>query len=182
MVHNFVDELRLASAPLVRCRVVSVELAAGAMRFRIALCKVSRRTLEQRPRALCELHGRALQQRQSCQLQHLHVSAGALLLQFDLPATVHFHGIRADEGFVAFDFTSGAAHLCWGTVSHSFTNPMQHEPCGLLGNFQVAVQLPRANPILAVADHPDRDHPLVESKSGVLKDRADFERELLWQT
>ena len=56
---------------------------------------------------------------------------------------------------------------------------MQHEPRGFLGNSQTAMQLPRANPVLAVADHPDRNHPLVESKSGVLEDRSHLERELL---
>ena len=41
------------------------------------------------------------------------------------------------------------------------------------------MQFPRANPVLAVADQPDRNHPLVEAQRGILKDRPDFERELL---
>lgn len=56
---------------------------------------------------------------------------------------------------------------------------MEHEPRGLLGNADGLRQFVTGDAILAITDHPDCRHPLVQAKRGILKDRADFERELL---
>ncbi len=41
------------------------------------------------------------------------------------------------------------------------------------------MNLHAGNSVLAVAEHPESGHPLVESECGVLEDSSDLERELL---
>src|SRR5712692_5939775 len=55
---------------------------------------------------------------------------------------------------------------------------MEHEPCCFLRDFQGAVNLPRANAILGINNHPHRGEPLVQRDRGILEDRASLEREL----
>ena len=56
---------------------------------------------------------------------------------------------------------------------------MQHEPCALLCNANCAMDFIAAHAILAIADHPDRGHPLVERDRRIFKNRADLDCELL---
>ena len=101
---------------------------------------------------------------------------------FILGSTVSVHPLRiwAAKGFIAFNWpTIFTAELGNGVIPHGLANPMKHEPCRLLRDSERPVKLVRANAILAVADHPDRYEPLVQAKSGVLKDRAHLDRELL---
>ena len=61
---------------------------------------------------------------------------------------------------------------------HSLTNPMEHEPRGLLSDFQIARDFVTADPVLAIDYQPHGDQPLVERERAVLENRADFNREL----
>ena len=58
-------------------------------------------------------------------------------------------------------------------------NAMQHEPCGLLGDAHGAVNLPGRDAVLHRSNHPNNREPLVEANWRILKNRADFDGELL---
>src|ERR1035437_9470006 len=55
---------------------------------------------------------------------------------------------------------------------------MKHEPCGFLSNTDGAVNLPRANPVLAICDHPDSRKPLVQPERRVFENSSDLDAEL----
>jgi hypothetical protein len=58
---------------------------------------------------------------------------------------------------------------------------MQHEPCGLLGNAQIAGNLVTADAIFAVGEQPSCGKPLVQTDGRVLKNSSNLDRELaLW--
>ena len=65
------------------------------------------------------------------------------------------------------------------TLFHSLANPLKHEPCRLLGNAKRPRQFVRRNPILAVRQHPDRNHPLIKAKGRIFHDRLNLDGELL---
>jgi hypothetical protein len=90
---------------------------------------------------------------------------------------VHVASLRADEGFVYFNF---ARQLAAVFALHSKPNPMEHEPSRLLGDPQRTVNLPRANTILGSSDNPDSGEPLFKADRGILKDRPNLGRELLF--
>ena len=56
---------------------------------------------------------------------------------------------------------------------------VQHEPCGLLGDLQCPSNFVGTDSLLAVRQHPHGTQPLIQTYGGVLKDRADLDRELL---
>jgi hypothetical protein len=56
---------------------------------------------------------------------------------------------------------------------------VHHEPRRFLGNANGPRYLAGANSVLAIADHPERAHPLIQTQRGILKNGSDFERELL---
>src|SRR5580658_2229893 len=57
--------------------------------------------------------------------------------------------------------------------------PLQDEPSRFLSQFQVACNLVARDAILAVAEHPQRDEPLVETDRTILENRVHLDRELL---
>ena len=56
---------------------------------------------------------------------------------------------------------------------------MQHEPRRLLPNVDSAVKFVAGNAVLAIANHPNCRHPLVERNRRVLEDRSKLHSELL---
>src|SRR5262249_26076925 len=81
---------------------------------------------------------------------------------------------------IYFNFFSSAAKFGHErTAMHGQPDPVQHEPCGLLRNSDCAVNLVRRDSVFAVAKHPHRQYPLVETDGRVLKDRSDLGGELL---
>src|ERR1700687_5013563 len=90
---------------------------------------------------------------------------------------VHEAREATDHGFVSFDWAR-TAHLLKAAALHSFADAMKHEPCGLLGNVQIARHFVAANSILAINDQPHSYQPLVERKRTIFEDRADLDREL----
>jgi hypothetical protein len=94
-----------------------------------------------------------------------------------LPLTdVHVPRFAADEGFIYFDFAAELGPK--EVVLHRKANPMQHEPCRLLGNLHVTGNLVATNAILAVSDHPSSHHPLVQTNWRILHNGADLDGEL----
>jgi hypothetical protein len=55
---------------------------------------------------------------------------------------------------------------------------VHHEPCGLVGDFERAVQLVGAEALLARIEQMDREPPLAEGYLGPLENGADRDREL----
>lgn len=94
--------------------------------------------------------------------------AGALAL-------VHVAGFAADEGFVYFDFAGDFA-ACLALLCKS--DPMQKEPCGLLGDAKRPRNFTTADAILAVQNHPGCRKPFIQADGGVLHDGSNFDREL----
>jgi hypothetical protein len=56
---------------------------------------------------------------------------------------------------------------------------MHHEPCRFLSDAQGTVNFVRTDSVLAVDDHPYRDHPLVHADWGIFEDGSYLDRELL---
>lgn len=119
----------------------------------------------------------------SATLQHSHDSGFVFGASFSNPALVfvgvHESGSTANESFVYFDFAPRPTHFKKGTILHGETNPMEHEPCGLLSDAKSAANLVRANTVFAVRNHPNSDEPLVERERGILKNSSHFAGELL---
>lgn len=88
---------------------------------------------------------------------------------------VHVPRLAADKRLIRFDLTR---KRCRGVVMHRHADAVKHEPCRLLSDTQRACNLAGANAVLAIADNPERTHPLIESERRILKDRANFKREL----
>jgi hypothetical protein len=55
---------------------------------------------------------------------------------------------------------------------------MEHEPCSFLSYTNRAVNLPRANPVFGVGDHPYSSQPLIQAQRRILKDGSSLDREL----
>jgi hypothetical protein len=97
----------------------------------------------------------------------------------DLPlfdGLVHEPSLAAKEGFVHFGL---AVDHPGGFFLHGRSNPVEHEPRGFLSDADSSVDFVGADAIPIVGNHPDRGQPLIETDGAVLKDRPDFDRELL---
>src|SRR5438309_3450736 len=95
---------------------------------------------------------------------------------------VHVLGDSADKGFVCFQFiafTADLRALAELFALHDFADALQHKPCRRLRNFNRARQLVATNSVLAVRQHPEGDHPLVEGDRGIFHDGLDLDRKLL---
>jgi len=90
--------------------------------------------------------------------------------------TVHVAGLAADERLVHFNLTG---ELGSSLVLHGFANPVQHEPRGFLRHAKVPSDLIAADTVAAIGNQPDSRKPLVETNSGLVEDRPDFDGELL---
>jgi len=75
--------------------------------------------------------------------------------------TVHIAGFPANKSLVSLNFT---AELPASFTLHCKSNPVKHEPRGLLGNTDSTMNLPRANAVFAIGNHPDGRQPFVESE------------------
>jgi len=90
---------------------------------------------------------------------------------------MHIAGLTADERLIRFNF---ARELDRRVLVHGGANAVEHMPRGFLGDADGAGEFARANTVLAVSEKPVSAHPLIETESGVLKDRSDLQAELLF--
>src|SRR5208283_2066683 len=88
---------------------------------------------------------------------------------------VHVPRLAADKGFVYLDF---ACQLSAILALKQKPDSVHHEPCSLLGDTKSAVNLPRANAVLAVSDQPHCGKPLIETERRILEDGSHLHREL----
>src|SRR5215472_11191675 len=96
----------------------------------------------------------------------------------DAPLTlsdVHVSRFTADEGFINFNFSTQFAD---GSVLQGEPNTVKHEPCGFLGDLQIAGDLVRTHATLAVGNQPNSGKPLVQAKRGILEDGSHLDGEL----
>ena len=91
---------------------------------------------------------------------------------------VHVAGFATDETLVRFDLATTTAQLQEGAALHRKANPVEHEPCGLLGDTQSAGDLAGTDAVLGSSDHPDGGKPLLKAKGRILEDGAHLGRKL----
>src|SRR5271166_3188506 len=110
--------------------------------------------------------------------------AGCAALRFvsNGAVTVHILLTSTNESLIYFDFVPVTAALRHAPVAviflHAKTDAMQHEPSGLLRDAQSAVNLPRANAVLAVRNHPHHRQPLLKTERRFLKNGSSLDAEL----
>ena len=93
---------------------------------------------------------------------------------------VHIPRLAANERLVYFNLSAATAKLLSKEIIlQSQSKPLQHEPCRLLSDAKSAMDFHATNAILAVTEHPESRHPFIHTERRILKDRSQFERELL---
>jgi hypothetical protein len=115
---------------------------------------------------------------------HYSLSAvhSALLDKAKLAVFVHVLRKTADKRFISLYLSIRPTKLrrrAKSSVVQSRTKPLKHEPRGLLGDSESAVDLHARHTVLAINQHPESGHPLVETERRILENRPDFQRELL---
>lgn len=92
-----------------------------------------------------------------------------------LPVLVYIPSLAADVGLIDLDLSRehGSAF-----VLHGKSNPVEHEPSGLLGDADSAVEFVGTDAVLAVGNHPHGGKPLVQPDGGIFKDGSDLDGEL----
>jgi hypothetical protein len=97
------------------------------------------------------------------------------LSQFSAFVFVHESGLTADEGFVNFDVPLKFSRVF---ILHCESDSVKHEPCGFLSDTDCAVNLVRANTVLAVGNHPRSSEPFIKTDWTIFKNGSDFDAEL----
>jgi len=95
---------------------------------------------------------------------------------------VHVLCLTANEGFVRFQLVAFATDLCCLAellTLHYLADALQHKPCRGLRDLDRARQFVATDSVLAVRQHPEGDHPLVEADRGIFHNRLDLDRKLL---
>src|SRR3972149_2196034 len=86
-----------------------------------------------------------------------------------------FTGLATNICFVSFDYS---VQRFGGLCSDSVTNPMQHEPRGLLSNSNIFPQLNGRDTLLVCGNEIDSHEPLLEGKGRIFKDGSNANGEL----
>src|SRR5438270_11182736 len=96
---------------------------------------------------------------------------------FCFPVSVHEAGLTADESLIYFDVPLQFSRV---RLMESQAKSLQHEPCGLLCDSQSAMNFQAADSVLAVNQHPESSHPLVEGDWRIFHNRSNLDGELLF--
>jgi hypothetical protein len=91
---------------------------------------------------------------------------------------VHVAGFAADKALVGFDLAPATAQFHHGAVLHCLTNPVEHKPCGLLGDTQGPGDLTRTDTILSSSNEPDGGKPLLKRQRRILEYGSDLSGKL----
>jgi hypothetical protein len=106
----------------------------------------------------------------------LHTSA---VTQTAALALVHVSRLATNVSLVNLYSVSTTTELAAvRLVLHPETDAMQHEPSSLLTNSERTVNLPRANSVLTIRNHPHHRQPLLKTKRRVLKHSPGLDAEL----
>jgi len=92
---------------------------------------------------------------------------------------VHVPRLAADERLIYFHFGTRPAKFHERLFLKYKPKALQHEPCRLLSDAQTSVNFHAGHTILAVHQHPETNHPLIEPESGILENGSELEAELL---
>ena len=92
-----------------------------------------------------------------------------------LPALVHEPRGSADVGFVGLNVVLQSVERL---VLQGQPDAMIHEPCGLLGDMEIAANLVGTDTVLAVDHHPQSGEPFRERERRVLEGGSDLHGEL----
>src|SRR6266849_1239593 len=118
----------------------------------------------------------------STALQHAHdgqLVFDSALCNYPLaPAFVHEARCATNERLIHFYFFAATANLHSVFGVHRKAGAVHHVPSGLLRDAESACNLVRANPVLAVRQHPHSNHQLVHAERGILKNRSQLDGEL----
>ena len=87
--------------------------------------------------------------------------------------------VSADERFICLDHAALTSEWSKRALAHRFADTVRHKPCALERNAKRAVQLIRANALLARRDQEDRLQPETQGNVAGLEDRPDLDRERL---
>ena len=90
---------------------------------------------------------------------------------------VHVASLAANERLIGLDFPRQLAALA--RVLQRKTNPVKHEPGGLLGDPNVTGDLVARHTVLAIGYQPNGSQPFPQGDRRVLEGRPDFDGELL---
>ena len=83
----------------------------------------------------------------------------------------------ANESLVDLHGAASAAHRRQSALAHRFADTVRHEPSGLEGDAENAVELVAGNALLAASDQVHRLKPEAHSNLAVLKNGADLHGE-----
>src|SRR5689334_12837291 len=86
--------------------------------------------------------------------------------------------VLADESLVNLDNAAARAERGEVAGAHRLADAVLHEPRGLVGHAQRAVELVGTDTLLAGGHEDDRLYPKVQGDLAVLEDRADLDGEL----
>jgi hypothetical protein len=80
-------------------------------------------------------------------------------------------------GFI--DLDNAVERLVEGFNLRGVPEPMQHEPCGLLRDAEIAGQLRASDAFFVAGDQPNRDEPLPQAEFRILENRTNLDRKAL---
>src|SRR6185437_15936206 len=100
----------------------------------------------------------------------------SILKKFCSLGFVHETGLTAYVGFICFDVPCEFSRI---SLMQGQAQTLQHEPCGLLGDSQSAVNFQTAHTVFAIDQHPKSSHPLIERDWRILHYSSNLEGELL---
>ena len=106
----------------------------------------------------------------------------ALLNKAELAVFVHVLGQAAYKRFISFYFRIRPTKFrstAERPIVESSAKALQHKPSGFLGDPKRSVNLHAGNSVLAIDQHPESGHPLIQPKWRILEDSPNFQRELL---
>jgi hypothetical protein len=89
--------------------------------------------------------------------------------------SVHVSRLATDESFVGFNLTG---ELVAALFVLRESNPVQHEPSGLLGDAERTRDFATGDSFFGIVNQPHGGKPLVQPKRGILKDGSNLDREL----
>src|SRR5271157_296465 len=91
---------------------------------------------------------------------------------------VHVASLATNESLVGFNFAAVATELASEVlILHDEPDTVKHEPCSLLSNLYIALNLPTADSILAIGDEPSCGEPLVQRDSGIFHHSSNLDGE-----
>ena len=106
----------------------------------------------------------------------------SLLTETQTALFVHVDGLSANPSFVDFHFATITAEFSLRPIAplvlHHQPDAVKHEPCRLLSHADGLGDLVAADAVLAVADHPNDQQPLLKRDGRVLENGSYLGREL----